>query len=414
MTMNTIVDRLPLKGVAKLFKETALLQKHRDTLHRNAIVLICDASSSTLTLASPLNEELWAWHKLDATFDDEFTDSLWIELDAVFFSTLIEKTLFARHIKLEIDATSTSMTIQSGRAPIYHDQADLFPDENKFVANDDSSTLRQNIKILDTLSDYDLPQPSESEDAFQLSKSSDNTISLIDDFNKAQGASVADYVTIQNRSGALVFESSNFSIKTQSIDKELPINVVLDSGTLHALRKMINLLRVTADAQILFTQEHERIILRTKDSVVFLKTQEHIHRPTVCALPKFSEADVLTLNKEKCIKALEKLDAKQKKNEDFVFISLTKNGMDKLIQFESEPESGQLSLVIKADIELENFEEIKTLRSSLIAALKIFNNDVNVLLHNPQSSSDEFYVTTSSLTSYVALQKLQNPSVAAS
>lgn len=412
MIMNTIVDRLPLKCAAKLFKETTLLQNHRDTLHRNAIVLICDASSSTLTIASPLSQELWAWHKLDATFDDEVTDSLWIELDAAFFSTLIEKTLFARHIKLEINTVAASMTIQAGRAPIDHDQADLFPEENKFVANDDSSTLRQNIKILDTLSDYDLPQLSESEDAFQLSKSSDNTIALIDDFNKAQGASVADYVTIQNRSGALVFESSNFSIKTQSIDKELPINVVLDSGTLHALRKMINLLRATADAQILFTQEHERIILRTKDSVVFLRTQEHIHRPTVCALPNFSETDALTLNKEMCIKALEKLDAKQKKNEDFVFISLTKNGTDTLIQFESEPESGQLSLVIKADIDLENFEEIKTLRSSLIAALKIFNDDINVLLHNPDISRDEFYVTTSSFTSYVALQKLQNPSSA--
>ncbi|WP_369743048.1 hypothetical protein AB8S08_00605 [Pseudidiomarina sp. PP-1MA] len=406
--MNTIVDRTPLKRVAKLFKETILLQKHRDTLQRNAIVLICDASSSTLTLASSLNEYLWAWHKLDATFDDEFTDSLWIELDAVFFSTLIEKTLFAHHIKLEINTVAASMTIQAGRAPIDHDQADLFPDENKFVANDDSSTLRQNIKILDTLSDYDLPRLSESEDAFQLSKASDNTIALIDDFNKAQGASIADYVAIQNRSGALVFESSNFSIKTQAIDKELPMSSVLDSSTLHALKKMINLLRTTADAQILFTQEHERIILRTKDSVVFLKTQEHIHRPTVCTLPNFSEVNSLTLNKEMCIKALEKLDAKQKKNEDFVFISLTKNGMDKLIQFESEPESGQLSLVIKADIDLENFEEIKTLRSSLIAALKIFNDDVNVLLHNPDKSSDEFYVTTPSLASYVALQKLQS------
>ncbi|WP_258807640.1 hypothetical protein [Pseudidiomarina sp. CB1] len=412
MNMNTIVDLIPLKRVAKLFKETTLLQKHRDTLHRNAIVLICDASSSTLTLASPLNEELWAWHKLDASFDDEFTDSLWIELDAVFFSTLIEKTLFARHIKLEINTVAASMAILSGKAPVDDNQADLFPNEDKFIPSDASSTLRQNIKILDTLSDYDLPPVSHSEEAFQLSKSSDSTISLIDDFNKTQGASVADYVAIQNKSGALVFESSNFSIKTQSIDKELHINSVLDSGTLHALRKMINLLRATADAQILFTQEHERIILRTKDSVVFLKTQEHIHRPMVCALPKFSEADALTLNKEMCIKALEKLDAKQKKIEDFVFISLIKNDTEKLIQFESEPEAGQLSLVIKTHIGLEDFEEIKTLRSSLIAALKIFNDDVNLLLHNPDNSSDEFYVTTSSFTSYVALQKLQNPSAA--
>lgn len=412
MIMNIIVDRASLKSAAKLLKETTALQNERDTSNRSAIVLICDASSSTLTLNSPFSERLWAQVELDTVFDDEFTDSLWLELDAAFFSTLIEKTLFARHIKLEIDTAEASMIIQSGKAPIDYDQTDLFADEDRFIANDDSSTLRQNIKFLETLTDYDLPLLSHSEDPFTLSKSSDKTISLIDDFNKAQGASVADYVAIQSSSGALVFESSNFSVKTQSLENDFASIAVLASDTLHALKKMISILRTTADAQLLFTLEHERIILRTRQSVVVLKTQEQLYRPTTCALPRFSETSALTLNKEMCIKALDKLDAKQKKSEDFVFISPTKNDAKKLIRFESEPEAGQLTLIIKTDINLEDFQEIKTLRSSLIAALKIFNDDVNVILLNPGSSNDEFYVTTQSLTSYVALQKLQNSSQA--
>lgn len=408
MIISIIVDRAPLKHTAKLLKEATAFQSERDTLNRCTIVLIFEASSSTLTLSSPFNEGIWARDKLDAVFVDDFTGSLWVEVDPVFFSTLIEKTLFARHVKLEIDTSLASMTIQSGKAPIDDNQADLFPNEDKFIPSDGSSNFRQNIKILDTLSDYDLPPLNYGKDTFELKKSSDKIISLIDDFCKAQGASVRDYVSIQNRSGVLVFESSNFSIKTQALHKELHINLVLASDTLHTLKKMINLLRPTADTQLMFVQEHEQIILRTNQSVVFLKTQDQIYRPTACVLPRFSETNALTLNKEMCIKALEKLDAKQKKNEDFVFISLAQNDTEKLIRFESEPEPGLLSLVIKTHIDLESFEEIKTLRSSLIAALKTFSDDVNVVLYNPENSSEEFYVTTPSLTSYVALQKLQS------
>lgn len=401
MSKTIVISRFEVRAAAKLLKTVVSLQRDRNESMRHCIALICDASSSTLKLKSPFCEQIWGWVKLDATFDDEFIDDCWLELDVDFFSTLLDKTTFGRHIQLTFDNTASTMQLISGN---FHD-ADLLSTA-QFIANDDTSTLRQNIALLNTLSDYDTPTVEKKDNTLQINKATGRVLKRIDEFNNAQRASVTDHVSIICSSNNLLVESTNFSVKLQSVEHDLSECTVLNAASFHALQKSLNVLRISRESTLTLQQEDEQIILQTDASVVCIKNQEQVYRPRVATLPQVDDEDILVLNKEACIEALKKLDAKQKKNEDFVFISLVKLGSKSYCRLESEPENGQLTSLILNSLQSKEFDEMKTLRSAFLACLNTFIDDDYVMVYTMNASNDEFFVTNKSKSKYVALQKL--------
>jgi hypothetical protein len=407
MIKTIAIPQFPLNSAVKLLKTVVSLQRDRDESKRNCIALICDSNSSTLTLKSPISEQIWAWVKLDATFDDEFIDDCWLELDVDFFSTLLDKTTFGRHIQLTFDNTANAMQLISGT---FH-QGDLVTPA-QFIANDDSSTLRQNITLPNTLSDYDTPFVEKKDKTLQINKSVGRVLKRLDEFNNAQRASVTDHVSINCSSNNLFVESTNFSVKLQNIEHDLDECAVLNANAFHALQKSLNLIRISPESVMTLHQEGEQLILQTEVSTVCIKSQEQVYRPCVTELPKVDDEDILVLNREACMEALKKLDAKQKKNEDFVYISLIEFDAKSYCRLESEPENGHLTSLIPNSLNSNEFNEIKTLRSAFLACLNVFIDDEYVMLYTINASNDEFFVTNKSKSRYIALQKLPHAAVA--
>ncbi|WP_300499811.1 hypothetical protein [Marinobacter sp.] len=399
MTTKVIVSHDELCRAAKLLAAAVSLQNNEHEQRANVIALICDASAETLELKT-LHQELIACAVIDI-YDEDIEDDLWLELDAVFFSTLLEKTKRASHIEIDIDGRMMSMSISSGKLL----EGDLLSPP-QFIRVDDSATFNQNIRLIDSLADYDF-RPCMDEEAFttSVSKASCKLLRAVDEFNMAQNATVADHVSVMFSKDKAFVDSTNFHASFERIESEEEECAVLNAASFKAFQKVINLMHISRDAKLLMQLADQQIMLETEKSFASITTKDISHRPQSISLPQKSEP-AICLNVFESVEALKKLDAKQKKSEDFVFISPVFREEIPEILFESEPEAGQLTSRVEHIGDLSSFDEIKTLRQPLLAAIKMFLDEESVYIQGVESDSTEIIVSDKLHNKYAAIQKL--------
>lgn len=404
MTTKIIVSQDEFCRAAKLLATAVSLQNNDNEQRANVIALICDASAETIELKTQA-QELIASAVIDIYGDDGIEEDFWLELDAVFLSTLLEKTKRASHIQIDIDTRMMSMSISSGKLL----EGDLLS-ASQFIRVDDSATFNQNIRLIDSLADYDF-EPCMDEKAFNavVSKGSCKLLKAVDEFNAAQHATVADHVSVMFSKDNAFVDSTNFHATVERIESEEEQCAVLNAASFKAFQKVINLMHIARDAKLSMQLTDQHIILETENSFASITTKDLSHRPESISPPKTS-AQIIYLSVFETIEALKKLDAKQKKSEDFVFISPVFREESSEIMFESEPEAGQLTSLVEHIGDLPNFEEIKTLRQPLLAAIKMFIDEEHMYLQGLEPESTEIIVVDKSHSKYVAIQKLPHRS----
>ena len=89
-----------------------------------------------------------------------------------------------------------------------------------------------------------------------------------------------------------------------------------------------------------------------------------------------------------------------------MFISPVVRNETSQILFESEPEPGQLTSRVNHAGEIPDFDEIKTLRQPLLAAIKMFIDEEHVYIQALEADSTEIIVVNKLQTKYAAIQKL--------
>ena len=399
MTIKVIVSHDKFCRAAKLLATTVSLQNNENEQRANVIALICDASAEIIELKTRARE-LIASAVLDIS-DGNIEDDLWLELDAVFLSTLLEKTKRASHIQIDIDTRMMSMSISSGILK----EGDLFSTP-VFTRVDDSATFNQNIRLINSLADYDF-EPSIDEKAFSasVSKGGCKLLKAADEFNAAQHATVADHVSVMFSKDKAFVDSTNFHANFELLQSEEEQCAVLNAASFKAFQKVINLMHISRDAKLSMQLTDQHIMLETEKSFASITTKDLSHCPESISTPQPS-AQSICLNVFETIEALKKLDAKQKKSEDFVFISPVLRNENSEIMFESEPEAGQLTSRINQVGELPDFDEIKTLRQPLLAAIKMFIDEEHVYIQALEADSTEIIVVNKLQTKYAAIQKL--------
>ena len=399
MTIKVIVSHDEFCRAAKLLATAVSLQNNDNEQRANVITLICDASAETIELKTQA-QELIASAVLDIS-DGNIEDDLWLELDAVFLSTLLEKTKRDRHVQIDIDTQCMSMSISSGKLL----ECNLFS-PIEFIRIDDSATFNQNIRLINSLADYDF-EPSMDEKAVSasVSKGSCKLLKAVDEFNTAQHATVADHVSVMFSKDKAFVDSTNFHASFELLQSEEEQCAVLNAASFKAFQKVINLMHISRDAKLSMQLTDQRIILETEKSFASITTKDLSHRPESISPPHASEQRIC-LNVFETIEALKKLDAKQKKSEDFVFVSPVVRNETSQVLFESEPESGQLTSRVNHVADLPDFDEIKTLRQPLLAAIKMLIDDEFVYLQALEADSTEIIVVNKLQTKYAAIQKL--------
>lgn len=403
MTTKIIVSQDELCRAAKLLAAAVSLQNNEIEQRANVIALICDASAETIELKTQA-QELIASAAIDI-YGDGIEDDFWLELDAVFLSTLLEKTKRDRHVQIDIDTQCMSMSISSGKLL----EGDLLS-PSQFIRIDDSATFNQNIRLIDTLADYDF-EPRMDEKTFNtvVSKVSCKLLKAVDEFNVAQHATVADHVSVIFSKDKAFVDSSNFRATFERIEVENEQCAVLNAASFKAFQKVINLMHISRDAKLSIQLTDQHILLETEKSFASITTKDLSHRPESISPPHASEQRIC-LNVFETIEALKKLDAKQKKSEDFVFVSPVVRNETSQVLFESEPESGQLTSRVNHVADLPDFDEIKTLRQPLLAAIKMLIDDEYVYLQGFEPESTLIIVVDKSHSKYAAIQKLPHRS----
>jgi hypothetical protein len=399
MTIKVIVSHDEFCRAAKLLATAVSLQNNENEQRSNFITLICDPIAETIDLKTRA-QELIASAVIDI-YDDDIEDNLWLELDAIFLSTLLEKTRRALHIEIDIDTQCKSMSISSGKLI----EGDLLS-PSQFIRVDDSATFNQNFRLLDSLADYDF-EPSTDDKIFSasVSKGSCKLLKAVDEFNTAQHATVADHVSVMFSKGNAFVDSTNFHATFERIEVENEKCAVQNAASFKALQKIINLMHIARNAKLSMQLTEHHIILETEKSFASVTTKDISHRPESISPPQTS-AQSICLNVFETIEALKKLDAKQKKSEDFVFISPAFREETSEILLESEPEAGQLTSRVGHIGDLPSFDEIKTLRQPLLAAIKMLIDEECVYIQGVESDSTEIIVSDKLHNKYAAIQKL--------
>lgn len=404
MTIKVIVSHDEFCRAAKLLATAVSLQNNENEQRANVIALNCDASAETIELKTRF-QELTASAVLDIS-DSNIEDDFWLELDAVFLSTLLEKTKRALHLEIDIDTHFKSMRISSGILK----EGDLFSTP-VFTRVDDSATFNQNIRLIESLADYDFESRMDDKNFnIAVSKGSCKLLKAVDEFNMAQHATVADHVSVMFSKDNAFVDSTNFHATVERIESEEEQCAVLNAASFKAFQKVINLMHISRDAKLSMQLTDQHITLETEKSFASITTKDLSHRPLSITPPNTS-AQSICLKVFDTVEALKKLDAKQKKSEDFVFISPVLRNETFQILFESEPESGQLtSRVNHAGEKIPDFEEIKTLRQPLLAAIKMFIDEEHVYIQSLEPDSTEIIVVNKLQTKYAAIQKLPHNS----
>lgn len=403
MTIKVIVSHDKFCRAAKLLATAVSLQNNDNEQRATVIALICDANAETIELKTRF-QELIASAVLDIS-GGNVEDDFWLELDAVFLSTLLEKTKRDRHVQIDIDTRMMSMSISSGRLL----EGDLLS-PSQFIRVDDSATFNQNIRLIDSLADYDFESRVDDKNFnVAVSKGSCKLLRAVDEFNTAQHATVADHVSVMFSKDKAFVDSTNFHAAVERIEIENEKCAVLNAASFKAFQKVINLMHISRDAKLSMQLTDQHIILETEKSFASIITKDLSHRPESISPPHASEQRIC-LNVFETIEALKKLDAKQKKSEDFVFVSPVVRNETSQVLFESEPESGQLTSRVNHAGDLPDFDEIKTLRQPLLAAIKMLIDEEYMYLQGFEPESTEIIVVDKSHSKYAAIQKLPHRS----
>lgn len=404
MTINVIVSRLEFSHAARLLLAVACYQKLNDN---RPIVMVCDPISSTITLKSALAEEIWGFARLEAAFNDDVFEHFWVELSASFLTTLLSKRRQGQHVKLEIDTTRNQMKLLQGNSLSNRfknsgttDQ--LFPQE-EFVEIKDNATYLQNFRTLNSLADYDLPEAPESQIELELTKADCKLIHHSHEFNSAQLASSTDHVSLDISDSGTCINSTNFfstlSPRTESCRQSL----VLNTNALRALNESLQAIRIYPDDKVFLSTSDSSLVLKTARAVVNIRTKPLSERPYNTPLPSLSEPLIPMLVSD-CKQVLKELDAKQKKNEDFVMISVTED--NEYLEFSSETENGFLSSTATVyDNDSIELDDMRVFRAPFLAALSMFFDENTVNLMGFKRDSDELFITNELRTRYVVLQK---------